>query len=85
MSGFSSSKKMAEGVSLSPSELGIISGFPMALRTANAEKVDLVVIPSHARKPLRQVFVGNTAEALLRRSVRPVLVLPWSYLAEYYS
>lgn len=45
---------------------------------SEAERLDcdLLVIGSHGHRPLLDVLLGSTSEAVLRRASRPVLVIP---------
>ena len=43
---------------------------------ANEKKVDLIVLGTHGRTGLRRVFIGSTAERLVRHATCPVLVVP---------
>jgi nucleotide-binding universal stress UspA family protein len=45
------------------------------LRAADELDCDLIIIGSHGRGALFRMLVGSVAEALLRRSVRPVLLV----------
>ena len=45
------------------------------LRTAAAEKTDLIIIATHGRTGLARVFLGSTAERVIRQAPCPVLVV----------
>ena len=45
------------------------------LRTAQADRTDLIVIGSHARRGLSRFFLGSTAEEVIRRATCPVVVV----------
>lgn len=53
-------------------------GSPVAeiLKAADRHDVDLVVVGSHGKGRLKYAFLGSVAEKLLRKSQRPVLVVP---------
>lgn len=46
------------------------------LRLAEKEDVDLVVMASHGRRGLSRLLRGSVTEAVLRKSERPLLVVP---------
>ncbi len=46
------------------------------LKTAQEKDVDLIVIGSHSFPPLGKVLLGSTAEKVLHRARRPVLLIP---------
>jgi len=48
------------------------------LRVARQRRVDLVVAGSHGHGPMKRMFVGSVATALLRHANLPVLILPAS-------
>lgn len=53
-------------------------GNPQKMIVAAAEnwKADLIIIASHARTGLNRVLMGSVAEAVLRHSQCPVLIVP---------
>ena len=55
----------------------IVTGTPFdgVLRAAAAEAADLVVMGTHRRRLLANVFVGTTAERVIRNGTRPVLMV----------
>jgi nucleotide-binding universal stress UspA family protein len=55
----------------------IVTGTPFdgVLRAAAAEDADLVVMGSHRRRLLANVFVGTTTERVIRHGTRPVLMV----------
>jgi nucleotide-binding universal stress UspA family protein len=46
------------------------------LEVADRLEVDLVVVGSHGKGKLKYAFLGSVAEKLLRKSYRPVMVVP---------
>ena len=40
------------------------------------EDVDLIITSTHGRSGLRRVFIGSTAERIVRHATCPVLVVP---------
>lgn len=51
------------------------SPFEGIIRTAQATEADLIVIGPHRRNLLREVFVGTTAERVMRLGTLPVLMV----------
>ena len=53
-------------------------GHPVAkiLQTADEINADVIVLGSHGKGALEYTFLGSTAEKLLRKSKRPVFVVP---------
>jgi nucleotide-binding universal stress UspA family protein len=49
--------------------------FLTILRRAQSEDVDVIVVGAHGRDFLRDLFLGSTAEKILRKGDRPVLVV----------
>jgi nucleotide-binding universal stress UspA family protein len=45
------------------------------IRQARAREADLIVLGRHSRRPLRDLFLGSTAERVVRMSDHPVLVV----------
>jgi nucleotide-binding universal stress UspA family protein len=50
-------------------------GYVEIIRHARTRDVDLVVVGLHGRRPLRDLFLGSTAERVVRMSGSPVLVV----------
>ena len=59
-------------------EIDVRFGHPVAriLEEADRFAADLIVIGSHGKGPLKYAFLGSVAEKLLRKTHRPVLVVP---------
>jgi nucleotide-binding universal stress UspA family protein len=53
------------------------------LALADQQDVDLIVIGLHHLQPLRDVVLGTTAERIVRKSTRPVLVVKGKAMAPY--
>jgi len=53
-------------------------GHPVAniLELADRWGADLVVLGSHGKGPLKYAFLGSVAEKVLRKSHRPILIVP---------
>lgn len=68
-----------EGLSADrPVQVEVTTGSsPVAAVLEGAERLDadLVVLPSHGRSGLSRLVLGSTAEQIMRRSTRPVLLL----------
>ncbi|MGB9561420.1 MAG: universal stress protein [bacterium] len=45
------------------------------LEIAGREKVDIIVIASHGKSPLKEMFLGSTSEKVIRFAKCPVLVV----------
>ena len=45
-------------------------------RTAEKEKVDLIILSTHGHTGLKHIFTGSVAERVVRRASCPVLVVP---------
>jgi len=60
-----------------PLTVDAILGHPVAdvLAVADARAVDLIVVGTHRTSPLKDLFVGATADQLIRLAKRPVLVV----------
>ncbi|MBN2643885.1 MAG: universal stress protein [Desulfuromonadaceae bacterium] len=58
----------------------VLHGNPITqiLQTAERVDADVVVMGAHSKGQLEYAFLGRTAEKVLRKSVRPVLVIPFS-------
>lgn len=56
----------------------VIYGVPAVEILAFAEKnaIDVIVLGGHGRSAIEQAFLGSVAEKVLRKSTRPVLVVP---------
>jgi len=50
------------------------SGQPGDEILAASEEADLLVLGAHGQNPLRDMIIGSTAERMLRKAVRPILV-----------
>lgn len=50
---------------------------------AASERSDLLVLGAHGQNPLRDMLIGTTAERLLRKSKRPILVTRMDPAARY--
>lgn len=59
-------------------EVEVHHGSPAAQILEEAERIDadMIVIGSHGQGRVRQTFLGSLAKRLLRKSTRPVLVVP---------
>jgi nucleotide-binding universal stress UspA family protein len=57
----------------------VIQGEPYStiVRYADAQDIDLVVMPTHGREGLEQYLLGSTTERVVRRSNVPVLTVPF--------
>ncbi len=68
------SEVSAEGVAV---ETVVQLGIPFREidQCAKTLDVDLIVIPTHGRSALKQVFMGGTAEQVVRYAPCPVLVV----------
>jgi len=49
--------------------------YPEIVRLADAEEVDLILVGSHGRSDISQMFLGSVSENVIRHSSRPVLVI----------
>ena len=56
----------------------IVSGAPVfkILEVADNIDADLIVMGSHGKGPLKHAFLGSVAEKVLKKSHRPVFVVP---------
>ncbi len=56
----------------------VVAGAPVFKILEVAEKldVDLIVMGSHGKGPLKHAFLGSVAEKVLKKSHRPVFVVP---------
>ena len=62
-----------------PEFRAVVAWGPPAARLVEyieAEKPDLVVMPSHGRRGLKRLVLGSVTESVLRRARVPVLVIP---------
>ncbi len=46
------------------------------LKQAEQLGVDLIIVGSHGRGPVKQLFVGSTSDGIVRQATVPVLVVP---------
>jgi nucleotide-binding universal stress UspA family protein len=46
------------------------------LREASRLAVDMIIVGSHGQGALHQLLVGSVSEGILRKSARPVLIVP---------
>ncbi|BCR04120.1 universal stress protein [Desulfuromonas versatilis] len=53
-------------------------GHPVAkiLQVADQNKIDVIVMGSHGKGAIEHAFLGSTTEKVLRKSKRPVFVIP---------
>jgi nucleotide-binding universal stress UspA family protein len=60
------------------SEIEVHYGNPVAyiLQHADSLDVDLIVLGSHGKGALKYAFLGSVAEKVLRKSHRPMLIVP---------
>jgi nucleotide-binding universal stress UspA family protein len=63
---------------LPPLRIVVAIGTPAHVLLSTAERIgaDLVVVGTHGLTGLKKAFFGSTTEAILRRSMLPVLVVP---------
>lgn len=56
----------------------IVPGHPVVkiLETADRLDVDVIVMGTHGKGPLEHAFLGSVAEKVLKKSHRPVFVIP---------
>ena len=71
-------EKVVAGLNYSKAEIQILISFSVAEALADeAEKsADLIVVPSHGKGAIKATVLGSTTEELVKRSTKPVLVLP---------
>ena len=57
--------------------LRVETGMPVReiLRVANEEDVSVIVIGSHGRSNLEEIFLGSVSEKVIRKSKQPVFVI----------
>lgn len=55
----------------------VVRGHPVAdvLAAVDAKDAELIVLGTHRKSPLKDIFVGTTADQLIRLAKRPVLVV----------
>lgn len=56
----------------------VVTGHPVVriLEAADRLDVDVIVMGTHGKGPLEHVFLGSVAEKVLKKSPRPVFVIP---------
>ena len=56
----------------------VVIGHPVIkiLETANRLDVDLIVMGTHGKGAIEHAFLGSVAEKVLKKSTRPVFVVP---------
>ncbi len=56
----------------------VVTGHPVVkiLETADRLGIDVIVMGTHGKGPLEHVFLGSVAEKVLKKSTRPVFVIP---------
>ena len=77
-------KFCAEEMSSTPDELDLIGGIEVLtgspaeviVREAEARDMDIIVVGTHARSPLKRILMGSTARKVTVMSNKPVLVVP---------
>lgn len=59
-------------------EIEVHYGNPVVhiLQLADAHEADLIVLGSHGKGALKYAFLGSVAEKVLRKSHRPILIVP---------
>jgi len=67
-------RKAAAGVRLT-AELLAGQPFVEIIRASRRRDVDLIVVGRHGRRPIRDMFIGTTAERVVRKGDVPVLVV----------
>lgn len=74
-------RELQQQVSAGPAgvnaHIEVVRGHPVAdvLAAAEAKDAGLVVLGTHRKSPLKDIFVGTTADQLIRLAKRPVLVV----------
>jgi len=60
-------------------EIEVKEGYPaeVILRTAEDENCDVIIMGSHGKGILTHTFLGSVAERVLRRSRKPVFIIPF--------
>ncbi len=58
--------------------IDVVQGFPAEeiLKRADALECDLIVMGTHGKGFISHAFLGSVAEKVLRRSTRPVMIIP---------
>ena len=64
----------AEGVKVS-SELRVGEPFPEIIGVARREVVDLIIMATHGHGAVKHMFLGSTAEKVVRKAPCPVLTI----------
>ena len=61
-------------------DIEVCHGHPVVeiLKAADRHQVDLLILGSHGKGSIKYSFLGSVAEKVLRKSHRPVLVVPCS-------
>jgi nucleotide-binding universal stress UspA family protein len=56
----------------------VVEGYPaeVILRVADEEKCDIIIMGTHGKGIISQTFLGSVAERVLRRTRKPVFVIP---------
>ena len=56
----------------------VVEGYPaeVILRVADEEKCDIIIMGTHGKGVISQTFLGSVAERVLRRTRKPVFVIP---------
>ncbi len=59
-------------------KIEVVLGHPVAkiLQVADLYDIDVIVMGSHGKGLIKQAFLGSTTEKVLRKSKRPVFVVP---------
>jgi nucleotide-binding universal stress UspA family protein len=73
----SAAAQHAEGAGISGVESAVLTGNPVMeiLGFTSAERADLIVIGAHGRRGVRHLVMGSVAQAVVRRSGIPVVVV----------
>ena len=50
------------------------------IEKANMENVDYIVMGTHGRTGISHIFMGSTAEYIIRHSTKPIFVIPMNTL-----
>lgn len=56
----------------------VVEGYPaeVILRVADEEKCDIIIMGTHGKGVISHTFLGSVAERVLRRTRKPVFVIP---------